>query len=191
MVSQMDELTAGLYTDRLKFVPVTPVDCNETYLSWLTDVETNQFLESSFSQYTLDALVNFVKEQQKSKKSIFFAIRLRENDKHIGNIKIDKIHPFHKTGEYGILMGDKSEWGKGYAKEASIAIVNYGFDELGLRKICLGVIIENIVAFNLYVKLGFIIEGLLRKNFFHTSTGNFYDEIRMAVFKEEWKFPKK
>ena len=39
-------------------------------------------------------------------------IHLKENCKHIGNIKIDPINKKHGTGEYGIMMGDKDEWGK-------------------------------------------------------------------------------
>ena len=38
---------------------------------------------------------------------------------NIGNIKIDPINEIHKFGEYGILIGDKEYWGKGFAREAS------------------------------------------------------------------------
>ena len=57
-------------------------------------------------------------------------------------------------------MGDKSNWGKGYAKEASISIIKYCFEELKLSKITLGVIEDNITAVALYKKLGFIIDEI-------------------------------
>ena len=55
-------------------------------------------------------------------------------------------------------MGDKPNWGKGYAKEASIRIIAYCFKELKLSKITLGVIEDNIKATFLYKKIGFTID---------------------------------
>ena len=81
-----------------------------------------------------------------------------------------------------ILMGEKSEWGKGYAKEASIAIIEYGFARLQLRKIYLGVVDMNTVALHLYQKLGFETEGILKEHFFHKISCSYRDEIRMALF---------
>ena len=38
---------------------------------------------------------------------------------------IDPIDEKRKSGEYGIMIGNKLEWGKGYAKEASKTIIKY------------------------------------------------------------------
>ena len=76
-------------------------------------------------------------------------------DKHIGNIKIDPVDTKKMTGEYGILIGDKNSWGKGYAIESSKIVIDYCFNDLGLKKIELGVVSSNIKAINLYKKLGF------------------------------------
>lgn len=74
------------------------------------------------------------------KEDCLGGITLKENGKHIGNIKIDPISKRHGTGEYGILIGDRNTWGKGYAAEATIGILKYCFQELGLRRITLEVI---------------------------------------------------
>ena len=58
-----------------------------------------------------------------------------------------------------ILMGDKSKWGHGYAREASEAIISFCFKELSLRKLTLGVVADNVKAVKLYKTLGFLIEG--------------------------------
>ena len=55
-------------------------------------------------------------------------------------------------------MGDRLNWGKGYAREATLRIVKYCFEELGLSKITLGVIQDNSNAVKLYEKMGFIID---------------------------------
>ena len=58
-------------------------------------------------------------------------------------------------------MGDSNEWGKGYAKEASKAIMDYCFNELKFSKITLGVIDENKSAVKLYETLGFETESII------------------------------
>ena len=99
----------------------------------------------------------------KNKKNIlFWAIHLKDSNKHIGNIKIDPIDYEDNSGEYGILMGDKTNWGMGYSKEASLAIINYCFKELKLSKLHLGVIEDNINAVMLYKKMGFVIDKVKR-----------------------------
>ena len=55
-------------------------------------------------------------------------------------------------------MGDKTNWGKGYAKEASLRIIKYCFKELKLATITLGVIEENVKAAILYKNMGFTID---------------------------------
>ena len=79
----------------------------------------------------------------KNSKIFFWAITLKESGKHIGNIKIDPISQKHERGEYGIMMGDRSEWGKGYAREASEAVIRFCFETLKLRKVTLGVLTAN------------------------------------------------
>jgi ribosomal-protein-alanine N-acetyltransferase len=187
MVSQMDKLI-NIDTERLNLKKVALEDCTGQYLSWLNDDEVNRYLESGFVQHDMKSLIDFVKGYLSNNKALFLAIRLLENNKHIGNVKIDKINPIHKTGEYGILMGERSEWGKGYAKEASLAIIQLAFEKLGLQKINLGVISSNLVALELYKKMGFTIEGILRKNFYDKKQSIWVDEIRMGLLKEEFKY---
>lgn len=59
-------------------------------------------------------------------------------------------------------MGDNISWRKGYAKEASKAVIEFCFQILGLRKITLGVIQENVTAGKLFESLGFEVEGIYR-----------------------------
>ena len=74
-------------------------------------------------------------------------------------------------------MEIKTFLGKGYAKEASIAVINFCFTKLSLRKINLGVIANNAMALSLYRSLGFIEEGRFKKhelingNIMKTSSG--------------------
>ena len=153
---------------------------NQNYLGWLNDAEVNKYLEVP-KQNHLNDLVHYVEQCVKS-KILFWAIIKKQDSKHIGNIKIDPINTKHGYAEYGILMGDKTEWGKGYAKEASRAVIKYCFDVLQLRKINLGVIEEHTAAYSLYKSLDFVTEGIYKKHIKLES--NYCDVIRMAVFNK-------
>src|SRR5687767_4905492 len=111
-------LNKTLESERLIYRPVNITYCNEGYLNWLNDEEVNRYLEI-FEPYTLDRLHNYLIEVDKNNHLLFWAIHIKENNKHIGNIKVDPINRYHGYGEYGIMMGDRFEWGKGYAEEAS------------------------------------------------------------------------
>lgn len=173
-----------LESERLIYRPLGLAHLSKEYLSWLNDEEVNRYLDSG-GDYTIEKLENFLKDAER-KNILFWAIHLKENQKHIGNIKIDPINNKHGWGEYGILMGDKTEWGKGYAKESSKAIIDYCFNVLNLRKITLGVVEEYTKALKLYYNLGFILEGRFIKQGFYN--GHYCDTIRMALFNPNFKY---
>lgn len=144
-----------LQSERLIFKRVSENHVSQDYVDWINDSEVNMYLETR-GNYNIDLLKTYIEEQYE-KEVYFWAIHLKETDKHIGNIKIDPINTVNGSGEYGILMGDKENWGKGYAKEASLRIIRYCFEELKLNQITLGVINNNISAVKLYEKMGFIV----------------------------------
>ena len=174
-----------IQAERLILKTISFNHCTETYLSWLNDKEVNTYLDSGMFPTTLEDLKKYV-ESVNSRSSIFLAIHIIESDKHIGNIKIDPINSIHGLGEYGIMIGDKSEWGKGYAKEATIALIDHCFKKINLRKITLGVVHENIPAVNLYQSIGFQVEGHYKNHGFYN--GKYMDILRMAIFQNEWKY---
>lgn len=175
----------SLESNRLILNPISKLHITNEYVSWLNDKSVYEFLETR-GNYTKEMLASFV-EEQISHNVYMWGIHIKENNKHIGNIKIDPINITHGYGEYGILIGDKQEWGKGYAKEASELVIDYFFkEELILRKITLGVVAANINAINLYKKIGFVIEGEYKKHVKYDE--KYYDIIRMGIFNPRYQY---
>ena len=167
-----------LQTDRLILKPLSLFHVSEEYANWLNDPEVYKYLDTG-GNYTLELLKEFLAEVEK--KSIYiWGIHLKENMKHIGNIKIDPIYERNNIGEYGILMGDREEWKKGYGKEASICVIDFCFKILSLRKITLGVIEDNRNAVHMYLNLGFSQEGLFMQHGIYN--GKYCNCVRMALF---------
>lgn len=170
-------------TERLILKPLSLDHLSQEYVDWLNDEEVYRYLETG-GNYTLAMLKDYLKDV--IKKDIFFwGIHIKENDKHIGNIKIDPINKRHGVAEYGIMMGRRSEWGKGYAKEATNKVIDFCFHELNIRKLTLGVVADNTTAVELYKKVGFIAEGVYKQHgFYHNK---YCDTIRMALFNPSFK----
>ena len=167
-----------LESSRLIFRPISYEHVSQDYVDWMNDPDVIRYLESG-GDYSLSKLENYISDMVK-RDVYFWGIHLKESNLHIGNIKIDPVVEKHGRAEYGILMGRKSEWGKGFAKESTNKILAYCFETLGLRKITLGVVTENKAAHELYKKLDFIQEGIYKSHSFHE--GKYCDVIRMAKF---------
>ena len=186
-----------LESERLKFRRVSLEHLTKDYVSWLNDPIVNIFLDTKVT-YTLDLLKSYLDELNNN-EVYFWAIHLKETNKHIGNIKIDlkptlsesEKHISYKelthsnNAEYGILMGDKLSWGKGYAKEATIQIIKYCFEELKLSEIILGVIEDHIKAVELYKNIGFVVDGVIKD--IGTYNNKLSNGLRMSLNVKNFK----
>ena len=172
-----------LESERLYYEPLSPLHLSKTYLDWLNDEDVCQFLETG-GNYSIKMLENFINEQIE-KKILIWAIFKKKSNKHIGNIKINPINLNLNSGEYGIMMGDKKEWGKGFAKETSIRIIKYCFESLKLSTITLGVIQDNKNAVHLYKNIGFIITQINQEVGIYNN--KLCNSLRMSLHVENFK----
>lgn len=156
---------------------------SQDYVDWLNDEEVYRYLETG-GNYTIEMLKKYLSDVEKN-NIYFWAIHTTEGALHLGNIKIDPINKRHGLAEYGIMMGRKSECRKGYAEEATTAIIKFCFSSLNIRKLTLGVVADNVSAFNLYQKSGFNIEGVYKKH--GKYQGKYCDIMRMALFNSNYK----
>ncbi len=157
-------------------------DVNQTYLNWLEDEEVMSGIATS--GYTIENLKTYVSERLANKNTAFFAICSNDTNEHIGNIKIDFHDDKANVSELGLLIGNKNYWNKGVGQEACKLAIDYGFNQMHLRKIYLAVYENNPNAKRLYEKLGFKLEGTLRKHVM--AAGKLNDKYLMGLFKEEF-----
>lgn len=167
-------------TGRLLLIPLNMSFCSDRYVQWMNDPEVNRYLDSG-TGYTREKLTAYLRDVE-SKDIYFWGILIAKSRRHIGNIKIDPINYKHGLAEYGILIGDKAEWGKGYAKEASQAVFDFCFKQLKIRKITLGVVENNISAVELYRKMGFVTEGHFLRHAVYD--GKYCNTFRMSLFNQ-------
>src|ERR1700750_2093462 len=126
-------LPEPIETSRLRLRSLRQSDIGDTYLSWMNDAEIVRFLEVRFNgTQSLTDLQAFVDTMNASPNNYIFGIFRKDDDLHIGNIKLGPIIREHARAEIGYLIGDRRCWGKGYASEAIHRVAHFGLDVLGL-----------------------------------------------------------
>jgi len=165
---------------RGKQINVRIFDKNTDYQivqDWLKDEAGRWFLlsRSSSSSKTLQELLE-------DKRNIFGIISLPDSTP-IGLMGFLNYDQNNHKAEMRKLIGAEIHRGKGYAKEATMLWIQYGINNLGLKKIYLNTIENNIRNVTLNKELGFQIEGILRKEF--VINNEYYDVIRMGYIVED------
>jgi RimJ/RimL family protein N-acetyltransferase len=162
----------------------------KTFSSWDRDSEFRRLLDDEPPCLWSAKKIKewFEKDSYEGDESgISFFIRTLQEDRLIGFIGLwdwDKTWS-HGDAEVGIGIGDRTSWGKGYGTDALRVILCYGFTELNLRRITLGVFEYNKRAIRSYEKAGFILEGRQRKALYRD--GSRVDIIYMGILREEWQ----
>jgi len=179
----MNKTNIKIKGNRVYLRQVELSDVNQVYVSWLNDPEVNKYLETRFDVQTMESVHNYVEKMAVNKDELFFAICLKENDKHIGNIKLGPINYEHKFGEVSLFIGVKDQWGKGYATESISILSHYALDELKLHKLTAGCYANNIGSVKAFKKAGFIEEGIWKNQYL--CNGEYVDRICFALINNE------
>ncbi len=116
---------------------------------------------------------------------IHYAIHKRADERLIGYGQIARIDRYNRRCLLGITIGEKSEWGRGYAQEALSAVIEYCFAVLRLNRIGAAVYDFNHRSIQLFEGLGFCREGTLRQNVL--KQGEFADEHLYSLLRAEWE----
>lgn len=165
--------------------PVCREDVHGAYRKWLNDPEVNAYLETRFLLWTPELMEGYVTSMEGNRNEFFFAICLKEERRHIGNIKLGPISWPHRNADVSLIVGEKEFWGKGVATEAIGLVVSFAFMELGLQKLRAGCYAANRASARAFEKNGFIREGLLRAHYW--SRGRREDALILGLTRNDYE----
>lgn len=153
-------------------------DISDDYLGWMQSEQINRYLESRFQEHSLASLAEFVEAMAGDPLNLLTGIFLKDHDRHIGNIKLGPINPRHGHADIGLLIGDPSCWGKGYATEAIRILTDFAFEEIGLNRVAAGAYAENEGSWRAFEKAGFERDALFRSHWY--CEGRFQDGVSLG-----------
>ena len=109
--------------------------------------------------------------------TLLFAITLEDENSfaYIGTATLHNIDWISRKAEVGYMIGNQSQWGKGYATEVVRLLADYGFNRLNLYKLSADVVVENKASQRVLEKNGFVSWGTSPDDFY--LEGKYLDNI--------------
>ncbi len=179
-------LEPAIHTARLALRSLSSGDITQDYCNWLNDPTINQFLEARFTRHSIESLQNYVEAMNASPADLLMGIF--EKGQHIGNVKIGPIDPHHQHGSIGLLIGNRSAWGKGYATEVVRAVTQYAIQNLNLYKMVAGCYSSNIASYKAFIKAGYAEESRLKE--YWVLDGHREDHLQLGITAVQWQAQK-
>ena len=126
-------------------------------LEWMHDEEITAGFQRPFSKATIESVLHFIQNSFDEENQNFAFVNSK--DEYLGTISLKHISHVNDKAEYAVVAR-KCAQGTGASKQATEELLQYAFTELGLHKVYLSVLEENIRAQKFYEKCGFQREGL-------------------------------
>ena len=127
-------------------------------IEWLNDIEVVRYSNQRFIRHDIITCCSYLKEMSSS-SSIYLGIFESNTLRFVGTITA-AINEQHMTADLGILIGEKSVWGKGYGGEAFKLLSNYLLEEAKLRKLTCGTLACNHGMLKVIRNAGFSPDGV-------------------------------
>ncbi len=165
--------------------PLTESDITDSYVAWFRDPEVTRFLDAR--DISRNDAIEHLRRGQIGKAWLLYAI-CKADGRHVGNLKIGPILWRHMTSDMITVIGDRSVWGQGCAREAIRLGIDIAFSELNIRKLSASIDSLNAGSIEAYIAAGFHIETRLKDQFVDRAAApmQLSDKIYVACFNSDF-----
>ena len=157
------------------------------FLKWFNDPEVTQYL-AMYLPMTEMAEEKYIEElgTARARTDVMLVIEAIEGEsaRPIGTIGLHAINPRDRHATFGIAIGDKGYWSRGYGSEAARLLVRYGFEQLNLHRINSSLLAFNERSLRMHKGVGFREEGRQRQWIF--KNGEYHDHVLLGLLRQEW-----
>jgi RimJ/RimL family protein N-acetyltransferase len=136
-------------------------------------------------EQTRELLQKFLSAQGERPRTAFqLAMTLRNDGTLIGNVGVRKEGVEATEGDMGCEIAP-DYWNRGYATEATRAMLAFGFDSLGLHRIWASTMAPNAAAWRVLEKIGMVREGELRET--TRLEDGWANSLIYGILEHEWR----
>ncbi len=173
-------------TERLILRPFTLEDAKSVNKNWAGD----EYIQKMYGEpvyKTIEDTEKLLDKYIKGYESGYYyrwAVIEKDSGECIGQAAYFLIDRGNHFGEIEYCIG-KAFQGKGYATEATKALIKYGFEQIGLHKVQICVRPSNTPSKRVIEKCGFTFEGTLRDYFF--IDGKYEGRMYYSILKNEFR----
>jgi RimJ/RimL family protein N-acetyltransferase len=185
-VRDMKPENITLETERLILRPLSEQDSEEVYEN-VKEYDIARWTINIPHPYPKEEAIRYIRQSMeliKKGKSYELAIRFNSSKELAGVMALLNVEKEHRNAELGYWIA-KKYWNKGIATEAASKILEFGFQELNLERICARCFHENEASRRVMEKIGMEHEGKFRHEIFKEN--EFIDMIYYGMIKDDWK----
>jgi diamine N-acetyltransferase len=166
------DMSGMLQGSMVRLRAIEPSDLELMY-DWENDTEIWKVsgTVSPYSKYTLEEYIKTCEKDIYANRQLRFAIELLDHTRQtVGLIDLFEFDPQHRKAGVGILIGDRGQRRKHYAREALGLLVDYAFHHLNLHQLYCQVPESNQASLRLFASAGFREAGILKDWVFAKNT---------------------
>lgn len=167
--------------ERIRLEPSTPADL-PVFVRWFADTQVTRYLLKRFVP-SEGQEAEWYDSVTRSHSTVHW--RLVAEDRTIGVTGIHGIDWLNRHAASGLVIGERSEWGKGYASEAVELRTAFAFEELGLERLETCSLTENVAMHRALEKTGY--RKLARRRHVYWRAGRWHDDFLFELVRDEWK----
>ena len=164
--------------------PLNENDATERYANWVNDPEVNEFTQARYTPQTVNTVLEFIKSYDNRSRFLWGIFPKDEPSLHIGNHTL-QVWWRHRTARLGIMIGDKSFWGRDVAQQTRTCVLDHAFNTLGLHKVLGGGLSTNFKNIYNYKKQGWTFEGTDKEAII--LDGRRVDILNFSMFRDDWR----
>jgi len=127
-------------------------DITSQLVDWLTDPEVVTYSQQRFRQHSIDTCLAYL-DSFTGTKNLYLKIVLAPKSEFIGTLSA-YFDENNASVDIGILIGDRSVWGKGIGYAAWRVLMNHLLDMPNVEMVTGGCDIRNFGMLSLFKKLG-------------------------------------
>jgi len=158
----------------------TEADLTETYLGWLNDPEVVRFSNQRFTTHGRESCRRYLQTFEDT-ENLFLLIQCQVSGRPVGTMTNYCSHP-HGTVDMGILIGEKTFWGKGCGQDAWDTLSAWWLRRAGVRKLTAGTVACNHGMIKLMERSGMVLEAVRKAQ--EVVEEDPYDVLYYAKFNE-------
>ncbi len=147
---------------------------------WMNDPEVWRFMDYERLPSLLD-----VKEDIQRSRADGHPFTIVAEQRPVGRIGLNNFGGRDRRCAFYMFIGEPAFWGRGYARDAVMALLGYAFDRWDLHLVELWTLADNSRAIAMYRKCGFMAEATLRERSY--KEGEWVDHVHMSVNREEFR----
>lgn len=175
-----------LFTGELVRLGPLDKDALQASYHWMRDYELRRWMEDeTIIPITDEAQQTWIDKALVAEDVYHFAIITLAEERFIGTCGLFSLDDKNGSAEFGIGIGEKDCWGKGYGTDAARLVLRFAFIERNLHRVELETFTFNPRAIRSYEKAGFVHEGTRRKAIYREA--QYHDVHVMAVLRSDWE----